>query len=214
MFWAECQISGRCPPPPTALKLPKTTQGNQAMPRIPYANPADLTPETRAAVDRAPINVMRMLAGTSPAVFEAYGKYAAAFFAPGGLAPDLRELAILRVGYLSHAAYETNGHEAFARKVGLDEGHIAAIRHGGQHPETLSAVQQAVLDFTEDVVLRVRARDETLAAVRAHLGDRLTLDLILLIGLYMTVCRLLETTGVEADAVAPDKTITLPGITK
>jgi hypothetical protein len=60
----------------------------------------------------------------------------------------------------------------------------------------------------------VRASDATLAAARTHLGDRLTLDLILLIGLYMTVCRLLETTGVEADAVAPDKTITLPGITK
>ena len=184
------------------------------MPRIPYANPADLTTETRAAVEKAPINVMRMLAGTSPAVFEAYGKYAAAFFAPGGLAPDLRELAILRVGYLSHASYETNGHETFARKVGLDEGHIAAIQHGGQHPDTLSPVQQAVLDFTDDVVLRVRASDATLAAARQHLGDRQVLDLILLIGLYMTVCRLLETTGVEADAVPPSQTITLPGITK
>jgi hypothetical protein len=30
----------------------------------------------------------------------------------------------------------------------------------------------------------------------------------------MTVCRLLETTGVEADAVPPGQTITLPGITK
>ncbi len=86
------------PPPPTTLKLPKRTQGNPIMPRIPYAKPEDLTPEVKAAVDKAPINVMRMLAGTSPAVFEAYGKYAAAFFAPGGLPPDLRELAILRVG--------------------------------------------------------------------------------------------------------------------
>jgi hypothetical protein len=40
-----------------------------------------------------------------------------------------------------------------------------------------------VLDFTEDVVQRVHASDATLAAVRTHLGDRLVLDLILLIGL-------------------------------
>ena len=53
------------------------------MPRIPYAKPEDMTPETRAAVEKAPINVMRMLAGTSPAVFDAYGKYATAYFAPG-----------------------------------------------------------------------------------------------------------------------------------
>lgn len=44
------------------------------MPHIPYANLSDMTPETRAAVDKAPINVMRMLAGTSPAVFEACRK--------------------------------------------------------------------------------------------------------------------------------------------
>jgi 4-carboxymuconolactone decarboxylase len=185
------------------------------MPRIPYAKPEDLTAETRAAVEKAPINVMRMLAGTSPAVFDAYTKYAAAFFAPGGLPPDLRELAILRVGYLSHADYETNGHEAFARKVGLDEGHIAAIHHGGQHPDTLSPAQQAVLDFTEEVVLKVRASDAALAAIRQQLGDRQVLDLIMLIGLYMTVCRLLETTGVEPDPIPPSKRgIVLPGQSK
>lgn len=185
------------------------------MPRIPYAKPEDMAPEVRATVEKAPINVMRMLAGTSPAVFETYGKYAAAFFAPAGLPPDLRELAILRVGYLSHASYETNGHEEFARKVGLDESHIAAVRHGGQHPDTLSPAQQAVLDFTEEVVLKVRASDAALDSVRRHLGDRQVLDLIMLIGLYMTVCRLLETTGVEADPVPPSKMgITLPGVTK
>jgi hypothetical protein len=40
------------------------------------------------------------------------------FFGPSGLPPDLRELAILGVGNLSHADCETNGHEAFATKAG------------------------------------------------------------------------------------------------
>jgi hypothetical protein len=40
------------------------------MPGIPYAKPEDMTAETRAAVEKAPSNVMRMLAGTSPAVFD------------------------------------------------------------------------------------------------------------------------------------------------
>jgi len=72
-----------------------------------------------------------------------------------------------------------------------------------------------VLDFTEEVVLKVRASDATLAAVRQQLGDRQVLDLIMLIGLYMTVCRLLETTGVEPDPVSPDKMgIVLPGQSK
>jgi hypothetical protein len=54
-----------------------------------------------------------------------------------------------------------------------------------------------------------------LAAVREQLRDRQVLHLIGLIGLYMTVCRLLETTGVEPDPIPPSKMgIVLPGQSK
>ena len=174
------------------------------MPRIPYARPEDMTESVRAVIAKAPINVMKMLAVASPAVFEGYNKLAAGLFA-ADIPADLRETAILRVGYMAKATYETNGHEGMARKAGLDDGHLAAIRHGGEHPGTLSPAQQAVLDFTDDIVLRVRASDASLAAVRSHLGDRGTLDLIMLIGLYMIVCRVLETTGVEPDPIPPSQ---------
>ena len=58
-------------------------------------------------------------------------------------------------------------------------------------------------------------RHATLAAVRQQFCDRQVLDLIMLIGLYMTVCRLLETTGVEPDPIPPSKMgIVLPGQSK
>ena len=44
--------------------------------------------------------------------------------------------------------------------------------------------------------------------MRAFLTDRALVDLILVIGLYMTVSRLLETTGVELDQAPIDTELT------
>ncbi len=175
------------------------------MPRIPYADPATLPESTRTAVSRAPINVVRMMAGASDAVFDGFGKFSGAFYGPASsLPPALREIAILRVGYMSNAPYETFQHEPSGRLAGLTDSQIEAIKHGGEHAEILDPTQQAVLSFTEDVVKNVRASDANLAAVRKHLSDKQVLDLTLLIGLYMMVSRFLETAGVELDGKALD----------
>ncbi|MDB5394293.1 MAG: carboxymuconolactone decarboxylase family protein [Rhodospirillales bacterium] len=175
------------------------------MPRIPYADPTTLPEAVRTTVSRAPINVVRMMSGASESVFDGFNKFSGAFYGPASsLPPALREVAILRVGYLSNAPYETFQHEASGRLAGLGDSQIEAIKHGGEHKEALDEVQQAVLNFTEDVVKNVKASDANLAAVRRHLSDKQVLDLTLLIGLYMMVSRLLETAGVELDTKALD----------
>jgi 4-carboxymuconolactone decarboxylase len=175
------------------------------MPRIPYADSATLPEAIRTTVARAPINVVRMMSGTSEGVFNGFNAFSGAFYGPASSLPaDLREVAILRVGYLSNAAYETFQHEAAARQAGLGDSQIAAIKHGGAHREALNEVQQAVLNFTDDVVKNVKASEANLAAVRRHFSDKQVLDLILLIGLYMMVSRFLETAGVELDTKALD----------
>ena len=115
------------------------------------------------------------------------------------LPAKLREIAILRVGYLSNAAYEVFQHEALARHVGLTDAQIVAIKAGGAAGAALGEAGAAVLAFTDDLVKNVRAGDETLAGVRKHLDDTQLVDLILVTGLYMMVSRFLETTGVEID---------------
>ena len=174
------------------------------MPRIPYPNPDALSPEIKTAVARAPINIVKMMAGASPAVFEGFSRFSGAFYGGSSLTPDLREIAILRVGYLSEAPYETFQHEPGARLAGLNDGQIGAIKHGGQHPDMLSPTQQAVMDFAEELVKHVHPSDAALADIRKQLNDRQVMDLVLLIGLYMMVSRFLETTGVELDHDALD----------
>ncbi|MEZ5737472.1 MAG: carboxymuconolactone decarboxylase family protein [Novosphingobium sp.] len=140
-----------------------------------------------------------MLAVASEPVFQTFGKMAGAFINGSSLPPKLRELAILRVGYLSDSRYETFQHEALGRFVGLSEDQISAIEAGDPSAGALDDVESAVLEFVDDLVKNVRASDATLSAVRDHLDDSQVVDLILVTGSYMTVCRLLETAGVELD---------------
>lgn len=169
------------------------------MPRIPYASIDEQPEAVRAIMGAAPINVVRMLANGSPAMFEGFVQYSGSFFTKSRLPADLREIAILRAGYLAGADYETWQHEAIARDVGLSDIQIGAVQDGGSHPDILSPAQQAVLDFADEVIVSVRATDRTLAEVRRHLENDQLIDLIMVTGLYMTVSRLLETTGVERE---------------
>jgi 4-carboxymuconolactone decarboxylase len=174
------------------------------MPRIPYANPDQLSEEVRGRLGENPANVSRMLAGASEGVYLGFGAFANGLMKHSALDPKLREVAILRVGYLSKSAYELFQHEPFGRFVGLTDAQIKAIEAGDTGSGVLDAVQVAVLRFVDDIVLNVRASDETLGALRQHLSDPQVIDLIMVTGNYMTVCRFLETTGVEIDKDAID----------
>ncbi len=170
------------------------------MPRIPYPDLAKLPEEVRRRLGDNPANVTRMLFAASKPVLDGFSVLSLGFMGGGSpLPPKLREIAILRVGYLSNAAYEVFQHEALARHVGLSEEQIAAIRTGGAAAAALGEAGAAVLAFTDDLVKNVRASDETLAEVRKHLDDTQLVDLIIVTGMYMMVSRFLETTGVEID---------------
>jgi alkylhydroperoxidase family enzyme len=177
------------------------------MTRIPYPDPAKQSAAVRATLERAPINIMKMVSHASEPVFAGFGQFSGAFYQPSDLDPMLREVAILRVGYLSKSAYEIFHHEGLGRQIGLTEAQIEAIRAGKADP-LLSPAQAAVMAFADDIIVNVRAGDATLAAVREHLSDQALVDLILVIGLYMTVSRLLETTGVELDQAPIDTDLT------
>ena len=174
------------------------------MPRIPYPSPESLSPQVRERVGNNPPNVTRMLAGASEGVYLGFGAFAQGLMKGSPLDPKLRELAILRVGYISDCAYELFQHEPFGRFVGLTDEQLAAIKAGDAASPVLDRQQAAVLRFVDDIVHNVRPGDETLSGVRAFLSDAEVIDLVMVTGNYMTVCRFLETTGIEPDENAID----------
>ena len=167
------------------------------MPRLAYQDPAKLSPESRALLGEKPMNVARMLAVASEPVFQSVLAVLMAFLNGSSLSGVQREIAILRVGYCSGAAYELYQHEAVARYFGMTDAQFAAVRAGDG--AALGDVGGAILAFTDELIDNVRASDAAMTLIRQYLSVRQVADLILLIGTYIMACRFLETTGVEIE---------------
>jgi len=160
-------------------------------PRLPF-------PDTKA--EPGVLNIERMFGHIPPDLAAPFGMFAKAVITDTTLHPLLRELAILRVGHLSHSAYELHQHNAFARYLGMPEDKIAAIAIGAE-AEIFDAQERAILTFVDELVLHVRPSDAALTAIREHLTLPALFALLLTTGQYMLVSRILETTGVPIETV-------------
>jgi 4-carboxymuconolactone decarboxylase len=168
------------------------------MARIPYPDPAELTPETQAYLAKLPpINIFRMLAG-GETLLPAFVRFGNHLLYKTALDPVLREIAIVRVGALSGASYELYQHEAISRQLGMSDELIAAI-HEGPDAAVLDDAQREVLRYTDEVVRDVKASDETFEALRSRLSLQELEELTITIGFYMAVSRYLETFGVDIE---------------
>ena len=170
------------------------------MPRIPYFDVESATGKHAEFLGKlgTHMNIYRMLANSESGV-KGFTRMGNALLYRCELDPVLRELAIIRVGRLSRAAYEVFQHERIGREAGVSDDKIAALRDATIEAPAFSDNEKAVLRFTDDVVRNVRASDKTLKAVEAFLSPAALVELTLTIGYYMMVCRLLETTGVDGE---------------
>jgi alkylhydroperoxidase family enzyme len=168
--------------------------------RIPYPDPSqapDAVTETLAALP--PLNIFRMLAHAETA-FRPFLRFGGAILQDLQLDPKLRELAIIQVAARAQAEYEWVQHVAIGLAVGLTEDQITAVERGAIDGDpSLDDVERAVLRFTVEVVDGPRVSDETFAAVSVHLGAREIVELLLTVGEYLMLARVMTTLELELD---------------
>ena len=170
------------------------------MARLPYVDPETAAEPVRRALERVPpLNVFRMVANAETA-FRPWLAFGGALLSSLELDPVVRELVILRVGRLSGADYEWVQHEPLALAVGATREQVDAVDRGELEHESLGEAQRAALRFTTEIVNDVRASDEALEALRAAgLSPREVVELMLVIGQYMTIARVALTADIEID---------------
>lgn len=173
------------------------------MARLPYVDPAAAPEAVREALARLPVqlNIFRMMAHAETS-FRPMLSLGMSILAQQELSAKLRELVILRVARLSAARYEWVQHVPIALAAGATEAQVAALECGNIDDAAFDALERAVLRFTTEVVERVRASDEAFAAVAALVSPRQVVELLLTIGYYMMIARLLESTAVDLDPPA------------
>jgi alkylhydroperoxidase family enzyme len=164
--------------------------------RVPYLDAADLGEADRALL-RRPINVFRALANNPDGLreFQRVGEW---IRHRGQLDARLRELAILRVGYVTRCAYEFAHHVRVGQEFGLTAGDIELVRRPAAGPasDDLDAlVIQAATEITEDLGLA----DETWQRLEGELGTSGAVELVLVVAHYCAVVRVLNSLKVDVE---------------
>lgn len=167
--------------------------------RIPYPSLDDLTPLKHARVTdptRHMLNVAHMALHASEGLWFAQAALGRATI-DAAFDPRLRELAILRVGWLQGSEYELFHHRAIATNVGVSAGWQAAVTGGDL--AILPPAERALIDFVTAVVRDVSPDDATLAEMRQYHDDRFVFDMAILIGSYMLTARIAAIGGVQVE---------------
>ena len=170
------------------------------MARLPYVEPAAASDKVRELLERLPVklNVFRMMAHAETN-FRPLVLLGTSILSQQKLSAKLRELAILRVANLSPARYEWVQHVPIAESTGATAAQIEALERGDIDAACFDDVERLVLRFTTEVVRDVRASQATFDALVARLSPQEVVELVIAVGYYMLIARLLETTAVDLE---------------
>ncbi len=178
---------------------------------LPYVDESKVSDKTREILGNTPrkMNVARMIANTEP-VFREFSRLGHALLTRAALNGKLREIAILRTAKLTGSVYEWTQHVPIARAAGVSEEQVAAMENW-EGARCFDEVERLVLKLTDEVTRNVKGRRETLDALKKHLKTPELVELILSIGFWGMVARLLETTEVDLEDFAGKINMLAPG---
>jgi 4-carboxymuconolactone decarboxylase len=162
------------------------------MPRLPDFSPDDLSPEARRVHDTILAGPRGHVIGplrvwlTSPKLAEraqALGEFCRF---NSSLAPHLSELAILVMAAAWKASFEWWAHAALARKAGVPDAVLEAIR-AGQPPALSDDQSRAVYAFAHELLATKKVSDATYQQAVTALGTQSVVDLVGILGYYSLV---------------------------
>jgi 4-carboxymuconolactone decarboxylase len=170
--------------------------------RLPELSPADANPRVRSALEGLPpLAVFRMVANAQ-GTFVNWLRFGRDCLDGRLFDPLLRELAILRVARLTPGAeYEWAQHVPILIAVGGSSAQVAALETDDVEAEVLGEDGRLVVRFTSQVVLNATPDDDTFNSMSARFAPAEIIQLLLVIGQYMTLARVMATTQLEVDAV-------------
>ncbi|OBG40912.1 carboxymuconolactone decarboxylase [Mycobacterium alsense] len=135
-----------------------------------------------------------------PALAKAFLRFNVHLLTSSTLPARIRELAILRVAHLRDCAYEWAHHVALAKREGISDDEIAAVRSGaGAGADHFDEFEQAVLAGVDELDEKSRLSDETWAALGRRLDDRQRMDFVFTVGCYTLLAMAFNTFGVQLE---------------
>jgi len=165
------------------------------MARVSYATTSQATGDAHDVLTqmeqrgREVLNLHRVIA-RSPNSLRNFLRLGNSLLLYGRLAPNLRELAILRISRITGADYEWAHHVPIAKQAGVSQAQIEGIADW-RNTAVYNAIERAVLEYVEAAVNR-DVPDDVFEAVRSLLSEEDVIELTLVCGFWgMVACVLL-----------------------
>ncbi len=118
------------------------------------------------------------------------------------LPEQLREVAIVRAGFVTGSQFVFSQHSKVARAVGVSKAEVEAVPSWATS-DALSREQRAVLAFVDEMVLQNgRVQDPTFDALRPFLSDTAILELTIVAASYHLHAMISRTLKLEFDDVS------------
>jgi alkylhydroperoxidase family enzyme len=171
-------------------------------PRIAPLQDAELSEEQAQLLagyrnERGVLNIYRTIAREPKAArgFLGWGRYV---LRESDFDARLRELAILRIGWLCRSGYEWTQHSRLARGLGMSGAEIERIKQGSA-ASGWSEVETLVLKAADELHAGHFVSEPTWTALKPHLSEKHMMDLVFTVGHYTQVCMILNTFGVQVE---------------
>lgn len=168
------------------------------MARLPYLEKSDL-PEADQDILNRDINLYKILAHSPNAAraFQGLGRF---IRYESKLDPRLREMAILMVGYLARSPYEYSHHIKIGRDFGVSDDDIRGLIDEAEgRGSSLDQLSKSVLVAAREMTEDGSVSDATFASLEKEMSREHLLDLIITIGFYNAVVRVLASTGMDVE---------------
>lgn len=130
-----------------------------------------------------PLDPFYAVLAHSPEFFAAFMDLGVAITASSAMPPRLRELLILRTGWLCGAPYQWGEHVIASRSAGLDAEEVERVTVGSQAPGW-DAQDRAILQAAEELHADAMIGEQTWLALAAFLDERQLLELPMIVGHY------------------------------
>ncbi|HEV2651885.1 MAG TPA: carboxymuconolactone decarboxylase family protein [Rhizomicrobium sp.] len=144
--------------------------------------------------------------GKVPGILNAFSAYS---YRNAPLDPALRELAIIRTGYVRQSQFVFSQHCKVGRKNGLTEAKIEAIPYW-QVADVFSPIERAVLAYVDGQMLESgRVHDKVFAVLKAHLSEEDILILTYFVNMYSLHATSTRALRLEFDNV-PERVVEIP----
>jgi alkylhydroperoxidase family enzyme len=144
------------------------------------------------------INVFRAMANAET-LYPPYIEYLSRLFQTLELDAALERMIVLRVSKKSDCFYAWRQNVVVARSVGVTEDQISALDKDDVRAACFTAEQRIAFAFTDEVMDRVEATEETYTAARKYFSDRALTEMLYVIGTYMFVVRMVRTGRIPLD---------------